>query len=249
MVDKRAIKKYKIRRDGRLKKRGFRLDVDWEEEKHPRDEDGKFAPGNGGGAVKAEPKSRGSTPKFGKTNSAGDFKSGFSKLRSGMKPDKRWRVSDDYSVDDYKGMDKYMNENGSTFALHGTDIVSVAANAEKGDRGRDILADAVKAGGNKLDAYAGIYGFYQKCGFEPVSWTKWDDEYANDDWLEANGFTREQWNGMKEKPGDEQLAVKREPIVFFKYTGKVNTTPLEEFMKMVEPKEYDEAYKERDGKL
>lgn len=273
MIDKKAIAKYHKRMDARLKKRGVsldgirRFDADWDENEHPRDKGGQFTSKNGGSAAKGEekskentergkeaktestPKPRGNTPKFTKTESADEFKKGFSTLRNGMNADKRWRVSDDYSVDDYKDMDKFMNENGSTFALHGTDIVSVAANAEKGDRGRDILADAVEAGGNKLDAYAGIYGFYSKCGFEPVSWTEWDDNYANDDWLEANGYTRKQWDSMKAKPKDEDLKVKREPIVFFKYTGKVNTMSLEDFKKSVEPLEYDKAYEMRDKSL
>lgn len=255
MVDLDAIKRYHKRVDKRLGRRGKTVEgsrFDWEEQDHPRDEDGKFTSGGGsGGSEKAKdaPKPRGATPKFKKSESADDFKKGFSSLRSRMKADVRWRVSDDYSVDDYKKMDKYVNENGSTFALHGTDIVSVAANAEKNDRGRDILADAVEAGGNKLDAYAGIYGFYSKCGFEPVSWTEWDDEYANKDWLEANGFTKAQWDSMKVKPKDYELKVKREPIVFFKYTGKVNKMSLDDFMKSTKPKSYDDAYAERDKKL
>lgn len=45
MNDERAVKRYKIRRDGRLKKRGVRLDVEWDESKHDRDESGKFTSG------------------------------------------------------------------------------------------------------------------------------------------------------------------------------------------------------------
>ena len=54
---------------------------------------------------------------------------------------------------------------------------------------------------------------------------------------------------MKQKPKDEDLKVPREPIVFFKYTGKVNKTPLEDFLKSVKPMEYSKAQEERDKKL
>lgn len=49
MVDRKAVIKYKARRDGRLKKRGFRFDLEWDENKHPRAKDGKFASGGGSG--------------------------------------------------------------------------------------------------------------------------------------------------------------------------------------------------------
>lgn len=47
MIDKKAIKRYRVRRDSRLKKRGLRLDEEWEEDKHPRAKDGKFTSGSG----------------------------------------------------------------------------------------------------------------------------------------------------------------------------------------------------------
>lgn len=263
MIDKRAIRRYHKRVDARLAARGKRFDGNrWEEDKHPRAKDGKFASGSGSSGTSSKEeknpakavsgtavKPRGATPKLEKLESSQDFYDQFHKNRDDIEVERRWRVSADYKPSQYDDMQKYVNKNGSTFALHGTDIVSVAANRAAGDRGADILADAVAAGGNKLDAYAGIYGFYQKCGFEPVSWTEWDDNYANEDWLKANGYTPEEWKALDEKPSDDDLRVPREPIVFFKYTGKVSTISLEDFTKSVEPKEYEDAAAERDKQL
>ena len=54
MVDKKAIQRYHIRRDGRLRRRGFRFDVEWEENKHPRGKDGRFTSGGGSSNIKIE---------------------------------------------------------------------------------------------------------------------------------------------------------------------------------------------------
>ena len=258
MIDKKAIKRYHKRVDKRLAERGMRFDGYRFDFNDKHDENGRFAPkdgaGSSGGGGKTasqlkDVKPRGNTPKLMRISSSEEFHGVFNKNRDSMEAERRWRVSADYTVEDYNGMKKYVNKNGSTFALHGTDIVSVCANSKAHDRGADVLADAVAAGGNKLDAYAGIYGFYQKCGFEPVSWTEWDDDYANEDWLAANGYDKKTWENMKVKPTDDELKVKREPIVFFKYTGKVNTISLEDFKKSVQPKSYEDAMKERDDQL
>lgn len=59
MIDRKAIRRYHKRVDERLAARGMRFDGNrWEENKHPRAKDGKFASGNGGGGgtEKAESK-------------------------------------------------------------------------------------------------------------------------------------------------------------------------------------------------
>lgn len=70
------IERFKHRRANRLARRGLRLDADWEEEKHPRAENGQFASGSGSGsgrkeeAPKSEPKKekpKSSIAKTGKT--------------------------------------------------------------------------------------------------------------------------------------------------------------------------------------
>ena len=52
-MDEKAIRRYRNRRDGRLKKRGFRFDLEWDENKHPRAKDGTFS-STGGGSGKIE---------------------------------------------------------------------------------------------------------------------------------------------------------------------------------------------------
>ena len=48
MIDKKAIKKYHERVEERLAKRGLRFDGNrWQEDKHPRDENGRFTSGSG----------------------------------------------------------------------------------------------------------------------------------------------------------------------------------------------------------
>ena len=57
MIDKRAIRRYHKRVDARLAARGKRFDGNrWEEDKHPRAKDGKFASGNGGPSRQSESK-------------------------------------------------------------------------------------------------------------------------------------------------------------------------------------------------
>lgn len=52
-MDEKAIRRYRKRRDGRLRERGFRFDLEWDESKHPRAKDGKFS-STGGGSGKIE---------------------------------------------------------------------------------------------------------------------------------------------------------------------------------------------------
>ncbi len=73
--------------------------------------------------------------------------------------------------------------------------------------------------------------FYGKCGFEPVSWYKWDDEY---------------------KPGGWKEPCKREDIIFYKYVGVGKTSGMtkEDFKTSVPAsKDYDTAQKARDEEL
>ena len=117
------------------------------------------------------------------------------------RPQDAWRVDSTYTDDDYKDMDCFITDGGSAVAVHDGDIVSVCANPnDKTTRGRDLLAQARSMGGNKLDAFGNLYGFYIKNGFEPVSWCEFDEEYAPPDWVKG-----------RDDP---------EPVIFFKYTGR-----------------------------
>ena len=237
MIDKRAIKKYKIRRDGRLKKRGVRLDVDWEEEKHPRAKDGKFTSGSGG-EEKVERKTvKTSEPvkvKLNNTKSSGEYVDLLGKAKKSLsEADGAWRVTqykDGGEFDDWHpGAKMYHTDGGSTVAVaKDGDIVGVCHHAGDSVRGKDLIKFAVENGGIKLDAYDGLFGFYTKCGFEPVSWCKWDEQFAPPDWRKG-----------KDNP---------ENIVFYKYTGgKTRYKDVDDFFAKVEASEdYDSAKNIRD---
>lgn len=162
--------------------------------------------------------------------SASEFKEKFDEAKATVKEKDAWRVSSDYTEDDYKEMDCYVTEAGSTYAIHNGDIVSVCKKYGTSDSGRALLKDAVSKGGIKLDAFDGIYGFYTKCGFEPISWCEFNEEFAP-----------QGWNSGRDE---------RENIIFYKYTGKKFTKPLDEFLSDVKPSaDYDAAQKKRDDSL
>ena len=120
----------------------------------------------------------------------------------------------------------------STFAItKDGDIISVAKpKSDKEISGSELLQMAVRKGGRKLDSFDGNYDFYVKNGFEPVSWTRFDEEYAPEGW-------------DKEKH-------KKENVIFFKYTGKVTNETLDDFYDHVEESEdYDSAMKKRDESI
>ena len=143
----------------------------------------------------------------------------------------RWRV-DIHPIEDYKKDQCFVSDGGSVFALAGEDIVSVCKNRDdKGFSGKGLLEAAVLNGGRKLDSYEGNHAFYAKCGFEPVSWTKFNPEYAPDGALP-------------------------EDIIFYKYTGNKReldkagvNKEIFDFKRSVEPMEYDAAGAYRDARL
>lgn len=143
----------------------------------------------------------------------------------------RWRV-DIHPIEDYKKDQCFVSDGGSVFALAGEDIVSVCKNRDdKGFSGKGLLEAAVLKGGRKLDSYEGNHAFYARCGFEPVSWTKFNPEYAPDGALP-------------------------EDIIFYKYTGNKReldkagvNKDIFDFKRAVEPMEYDAAGAYRDARL
>lgn len=115
-----------------------------------------------------------------------------------------WRVSD-VNIDEFReyhpDADCYLTPDKSTVAItKDGDIVAVCKNPNDTYTGKDIIDMAIKAGGKKLDSYDGNHKFYMKCGFEPVSWCEWDEQYKPYDWNEDKN--------------------KREDIIFYRYTGK-----------------------------
>jgi len=155
-------------------------------------------------------------------------------------PEDAWRVSlatqKEYD-EDHPGAKFYTAKDGATVAVDREgDIISACAIAGKkgGEtRGKQILDFAVKHGGKKLDSYSGNHGFYVRCGFEPISWCEWDDEYKPGDWNESRD--------------------NREPVIFYKYVGKGNVKATEnwrDFVDSVKPsKDYGAAKAERDRRV
>lgn len=182
---------------------------------------------------------------------ASGFGSKLTKAKNAVKefhPDSAWRVADgDYSVEDYSTFKNFESKGGSVVSVKPDgDIVSVCHDPhDEETSGRDILRNAVLMGGNKLDSFSGNHGFYCKCGFEPVSWCDFDDEYAPEDWLRRNGIEPgdTSWFGRS----DKTLRQKREPIIFYRYTGKVTTESAKDFCNRVPPSnDYMAAEEARD---
>lgn len=143
----------------------------------------------------------------------------------------RWRVSA-YDPDHYMGAKLHVTSNGSTTAVDKEgDIISVCRRNDDSIRGSDLIRESVKNGGIKLDSYAGNHEFYQKNGFEPVSWCEWDDKEAPVDWRD--------W-------------MDKEPIIFYKYTG-IKPSTIEDasefFNRVSASTDYDEAEAVRDKLL
>lgn len=152
----------------------------------------------------------------------------------------RWRVELPEKLSRYDNCKMFVTEHGSTVAIdeHG-DIISVCAKIPKGqkkskDSSRALLEFAVKNGGTKLDSYDGNYWFYRKCGFEPISYCEFVEDFAPDDWKKWHTFNSKEF--------------KKENIIFFKHTGKQSKYVDEnEFYDNVDvSKDYDDAEHIRD---
>lgn len=227
----------------------MKLDKGWSEADHPRDENGQFTSGSGSAKGskshennspegKSEDKPSGgsvstSAAKFGGRSSK-DFAADIATAKASVSPEKAWRVTahtQDELDKDYQGAKLHTTSGGSTVAVsQDGDIISVCKKQGDKTTGRELLEMAIANGGTKLDSYAGNHGFYTKCGFEPISWCEFNQEYAPSDW-------------------NPELYDK-EPIVFYRYTGKQYTESLDDFLARVPAsKDYDEAQKTRDSHL
>lgn len=154
--------------------------------------------------------------------------------KQSVDPKDAWRVSSPSTEEfdeEHPNARKYVTKGGSTVAITPDgDIVGVCKKVGDTVNGKELLAFSVKNGGKKLDAFSGLYGFYSKCGFEPVSWTPFDEQYAPSGW---------------EKGRDEE-----EPVIFWKYTGNRTKLSAKEFLNSVKPSEsYDEAKQKRDDEV
>lgn len=205
-MENETLRAFRERRSERLREK-VRRDNEEFESKHPRNENGKFTSGSMHATTKDTPKIRAVvraeaiSKKMGitlKASRAKEFREIFHKARGNVKKNDAWRVDASYTIEDYENMECYNTPDGGSFAIHDGDIVSVC----RGEitTGKELLKAAVEAGGNKLDAFEGIAGFYLACGFEPVSWTPFDENYAPEGWKESGSA--------------------EEDVIFFRYTGK-----------------------------
>lgn len=150
--------------------------------------------------------------------------------KSTTDPTKAWRVNSG-TPDELEGNRNYVTEGGSTISIKSDgDIVAVCKNTNDSTAGHELLKMAVEKGGIKLDSFDGNNGFYQRSGFEPISWCKFDREQAPPDW--------------KEEYGEEQ-------IIFYAYTGnkrdKKDVEDIEDIYKRIpQSKSYFEAENIRD---
>ena len=151
-----------------------------------------------------------------------------------------WRVdTDSHDGKDYVGTKTYVSKGGSTFSVtKDGDIISVCKNMNDSLKGHEILKMAVDAGGKKLDSFDGNFRFYLQNGFEPVSWTAFDESYAPKGWVKGRNDP--------------------EPVIFFKYTGKKydrqnkdfwETKKAQFYKKVKMSKDYDTAMSIRDKEV
>ena len=176
------------------------------------------------------------------TASRKTFAKKLSEAKRNQPSDKSWRVTgmDAKSLaEEHPAAKLHVTDGGSTIAIDNGDIVAVCVGSGDGAggqlRGRDILAFAVKNGGDRLDSYVGNHVFYAKCGFEAVSKVAWNHDY--DEFAEAQG-----WKAGRDDPED---------IVFYKYVGvgKVKHVDKDSLKDIPYSKDYDAAKEARDKEM
>lgn len=158
-----------------------------------------------------------------------EFKRSFDVAKATNSPAAKWRVDDTHTIQDYVHDKLFKLSGGSVVAIAPDgNIISVCKNMNGDDRGSELLKVAVANGGDRLDAFGeGLYQFYTKNGFEPVSWTPFNEEYAPHDWVKGRDNA--------------------EPVIFYRYTGKTTNTLYEDFIKNTPSSlEYDDAMAIRD---
>ena len=164
------------------------------------------------------------------------FVNTLAEAKATVDPKRAWRVSSPNSAvfdEEHPNAKKYTTPGGSTVAITPDgDIVAVCKNKnDKQVYGKQLIEFAVKNGGVKLDSFSGNHDFYTRNGFEPVSWTRFNDE-------------------EKVRPDDWKPEYDKEPVVFYKYTGKATNESLEDFKNRVpESKDYFAAQKIRDDQI
>lgn len=162
------------------------------------------------------------------------FAADIANAKASLKPEEAWRV-DAKSEAEYAGVKTFVSDGGSCVAVKPDgDIISVCKSAGDNMRGSELLMQAVANGGDRLDAFGEkLYNFYTRNGFEPISWTPFNPEFA------PTG-----WNSDRDK---------QEPIVFYKYTGSRTSRSFNDFISHTAPHTgesgYDNAFNARNRSI
>lgn len=170
------------------------------------------------------------------------FRTTLLKAKSTQDPKNAWRVDTTSHGDkDYLHKVLVTTPDGSCACVtKDGDIISVCTNRQtdfnkdRNYNGSEVLKEAVKNGGLKLDSFDGNFSFYVRNGFKPVSWCKFDEEYAP-----------EGWRKNRDSP---------ESVVFFKYVGsdkmkRFSEEPNDFYAKVPMSKDYGTAQKIRDREV
>lgn len=98
--------------------------------------------------------------------------------------DKKWRVDAPVGEQDvldwikyHEGVKMYVTPNGTTGAVMPNGDMIALSSGKKGE-GSAMFEWQIQNGGRFLDSYDGNYGLYRKLGFEPVSYTPFNADYA-----------------------------------------------------------------------
>lgn len=152
------------------------------------------------------------------------FKRDFDVAKSTLPSGSEWRVDDTYTAKDYEHKKLFELPGGSCVAVTPEgDIVSVCKNLNGEDRGSDLLKVAIANGGDRLDAFGeGLYQFYTKNGFEPVSWTPFVEKHAPHDWVKG-----------RDNP---------EPVIFYRYVGSTPSISYSDFINGTKPCVGEDGY-------
>lgn len=96
---------------------------------------------------------------------------------------------DEHSIEELSKMDCYGSKDLGFYAVDNSgnisSVLKSSRNARKGFT-KDIMVNAIKHNGNKLDCFAiqgdGLASFYMSAGFIPVCRVKFNKDYAPDNW-------------------------------------------------------------------
>lgn len=209
----------------------------FKEEQHPRESKGH----SGGGRFTKKPETLAKEDSIDDLDefeecSPTEFAETISKAKNNIPEEIKWRV-DVKPVKEYSHCKALLRtKGGSCVAVkENGNIVSLCRpDTDTRTRGRDCLKKAREKGGDRLDSFDGNWSFYVNNGFEPISWTPFNEDYAPDGW---------------KKDRDQP-----ENVVFFAYTGKTsksNTIDKTKWLASHKPFEgkngYDDAMRARDA--